>query len=96
MGEGECAGAGNMSTRRLTWCVAAVVALVVALLSADAHAHPDYVTGCEMPPFNDGDDWQESVADFFINLIFCRACRSSAEPAEGKNPFEEESKEDIF
>jgi hypothetical protein len=29
-------------------------------------------------------------------LVFCRFCRSSAEPAEGKNPFEEESKEDIF
>ena len=44
----------------------------------------------------DGDDWQESVADFFIGLFRCKPCRSSAEPAEGKNPFEEESKEDIF
>jgi hypothetical protein len=64
----------------------------VAALARDAET--EWASG--VAAVYDGDDWQESVADFFIGLFRCKPCRSSAEPAEGKNPFEEESKEDIF
>ena len=30
----------------------------------------------------DGDDWQESVADFVINLVCCRFCRKAPEEFE--------------
>ena len=33
----------------------------------------------------DGDDWQESVADFVINLVCCRFCRKA--PKEIAIPF---------
>ena len=44
----------------------------------------------------DGDDWQESVADFVIGLFRCR-CRTAADE-KAPNPFEEskEDAEDIF
>jgi len=44
----------------------------------------------------DGDDWQESVADFVIGLFRCR-CRTAADD-KAPNPFEEskEDAEDIF
>jgi hypothetical protein len=64
----------------------------VAALARDAET--DWASG--VAAVYDGDDWQESVADFIIGIFSCRPCRSSAEPAEGKNPFEEESKEDLF
>jgi hypothetical protein len=64
----------------------------VAALARDAET--EWASG--VAAVYDGDDWQESVADFVLGLLFCRTCRSSAEPAEGKNPFEEESKEDLF
>jgi hypothetical protein len=64
----------------------------VAALARDAET--EWASG--VAAVYDGDDWQESVADFVIGLFTCRQCRSSAEPAEGKNPFEEESKEDLF
>ena len=34
------------------------------------------------PRSYDGDDWQESVADFVINLVCCRFCRKAPEEFE--------------
>ena len=63
----------------------------VAALARDAET--EWASG--VAAVYDGDDWQESVADFVIGLLTCRVCRASPEAEEGKNPFEE-SKEDIF
>ena len=48
------------------------------LLARDADT--DWASG--VAAVYDGDDWQESVADFVINLVCCRFCRKAPEEFE--------------